>query len=287
MKKWLLALLPAFLLAAYLATFFAVVATEPASALRSELDVRGEARVAAASALPALAQQGADVVVLAAPSALPAAEQKALQRFAEAGGTLLLVGPDPAIMAPGVRVHPGLVYGEGGAPPRLQDSTDALPGARSLDLGETSFTPLAQTDGRTFRDSDGDGKLSLGEPAGPFTVAAEAIVGAGRVVLVGVEDPDALAKAPNLLDAALGGSPGRIVLVEPHGAWAVPALVLVHAAALSSASLLAAAALLLAAAGVLAWLMGQADASQERARSALDRLVEDYHSKLSPGEENA
>lgn len=302
MKRALLALAVPFLLAAYLAAYLGAVAAAPPSALEEALVEQGhEVRRAAASPLPALAQDGADAVVLASPGALPAAEQRALLRYVEGGGTLLLAGPAPDAMprvGGAVRVHPGLVYDVNGGPPELPGSRDALPGARSLDLDGSAYAPLARTGGDAFRDSDGDAKLSLGEPAGPFIVAASAKVGAGRVVLVAVDDASSLAYAPGLLSDAVPLGAERVVLLEPHGAWAAPARALLHAAALASASLLAAAALLLAAGGTLAWLMMPRDEVAEGARSTLARLVADYHSKLArpgdpaarpvpPGEDNA
>ncbi|HWH08486.1 MAG TPA: DUF4350 domain-containing protein [Candidatus Thermoplasmatota archaeon] len=283
MRRVLLALAPAFLAAAYLAAFFAVAAQAPASPLETAAAERGhDVLRAAASPLPALAQERADVVVLAAPHARPAAEQRALLRFAESGGTVVLVGAaPPARLAEGVRVHPGVVYAADGGPAALDAGRDVLPGARSLDLEGSAFSPLARTTTGSFRDSDGDARLTLGEPAGPFVVAAQAAVGAGRVVLVAAEDADDLALAPTLLDAALGPEAARVVLVEAHGAWAAPARIVAHAAALSSASLLAAAALLLAAGGVLAWLMGPRDESEARIRSTMERLVSDYQSTLA------
>lgn len=284
--------------AAYLGAVAAALAAAPASPLERGLEARGlDVSRALGSSLPDLKSSPGPValVALVAPADVPAAERDALRAHVEAGGVLWVLSPYPSERAlwdgaPLARAFPGFLYGANGSAPVLaledQGTLSSL-GFLALRTGADDtaaggpYRPLLSADERAFRDTNGNRRLDGGEPAGPFVVAAEAAVGKGRVVVVGVEDA---ALVPESLATALSrGLPeGRVVVIDgaAPGAWAGPGLRVLALAGLPAGSLLAAALLLVAAAALLLLLLGRGDdAAREREEPAL-RLSDSYLARL-------
>lgn len=223
------------------------------------------------------------LVVVSAPHALAPAESDALRAYVEAGGTawLLLGGQDTAPLRLGsteVRLLPGLVFHEDGSAPRLAEPAageDAF-GWRALDVvGESTALVVASAD--AYRDTNGNARLDLGEPAGPFTLAARIPVGEGALL---VAARDGLADlSPAILEAlAAESASGAGILLDLAGAPAWHAPVRASALAFLLAASDAQPAAALAGVGAAAFLVlllrsvGDAPAASSRLGAIVERF---------------
>lgn len=273
----------------YLAAVEVAVALAPESPLERGLEEQGfRVTRAPASALPDLrgAPQDPALVVLVHPASLSDAERDALRARVEAGGVLWVLSSRPSEAAlwdgPRADAFPGFLYASTGAGARLALATgDALSavGFFALDLKE-GWTPVLTADATAFRDTNGNRVLDRGEPAGPFVVAAEAVVGEGRVLVVGT---DQSARVPMPLAAALArdlGTGDALVLDgAPAGGWTAAGRTALALAALPAGSLVAAGVLLLAAAALLALALLRGD-DGEGADAPAARLAAVYADRI-------
>ena len=276
----------------YLGAVVAVVAGAPASPLERGLEARDlPVERALCSTLPDLRASPGPValVVLVAPGELPDAEREALRAHVERGGHLWVLSPAPSARAlwdGALRAHafPGFVYASNGSAPALALADAGLlsaSGFLALDADPEAYDPVLTADERAFRDTNGNRRLDTGEPGGPFTVAAQADVGAGRVVVVGVEDASLL---PDAFSTALArGLPeGRVVVVDSAlaPAWTAPGLGVLALAGLPAGSLLAAALLVLAGGAALLLVLTRGEDAAEATEAPALRLSDAYLARL-------
>lgn len=195
---------------------------------------------------------GAPDLALVAPwRGLVDSERRLLEEFVADGGELWLFSEEPLLVAwdgVAVRASPGRVFASDGAPARL-----VLPGGteiastgdlRALDLAGSALEPLIMTTSDAFRDTNGNGRLDAGEPAGPFVAAASAARSDGRVVVAASRDVDAYAAL--VAKGVIAAGPGtRAVVLYSESAAPLSDLprLLLSIAALPAAGPYAAAAL--------------------------------------------
>lgn len=185
-----------------------------------------------AGPLDALGRAPPGALVLIAPPPLLASERAALSSYAEAGGTVLIVGlhPENALatgLASQMRVLPGAIYGPlgGQATFRASDTHDAFArsGARAILADAVGARAILTADAGDVRDTNADGVLEPGEPTGPFTVAVSLPSGHGQIVLLAV-DPSAPGTDATPYSTLLPGAPRDAIIVDYQdpGAWARP-----------------------------------------------------------------
>lgn len=172
----------------------------------------------------------------------PRLEEYALEEiagFARAGATVWILaaspGPLPTADAP-VWVLPGPIVAHEGAPLHFMDGGAPVDLARTYALaGPSSCRALVQTDAASYRDANEDGRVSVGEPTGPFDVACVSEAGSGAIVVLAVS-PDQQIPA-DLLDALEDRrSPGewRVVDGSSRPSWDVAGGVSARAASAAS-----------------------------------------------------
>lgn len=197
------------------------------------------AQTSTSLALLLSAQRPAAVVIVGAPR--PAMDEMApLASYVQEGGSLWLLAPDPAAslgprLGAGIATLPGRIYASNGSVPTLAGGDDAFAqgGARALETGAL-WSPVFATSPEAFRDVDGDGRLSTGEPAGPFVVGARRALGEGTLTVIALDARQA-APSAGLMDAMRAQLPAGTWLVAdaPSApAWAAPALALARAEAI-------------------------------------------------------
>jgi hypothetical protein len=290
------------LLTAYLAAALAAATRD--DPLAASLADQGRAvSVAAGSPSAALRLDPgtpAAVLLVSPPGPLPGEEQ-ALADFARGGGQVWILAPDGAALAPVFgempKTLPGHVYTSAGqaAATSFEGAPLTQAGLLALEL-PAGWAPAMLVGAESFRDTDGNGRLTTGEPAGPYVLAAKYQIGSGYVGLVALDRGQA--PSPSLVAALTQAfPPGRVLVLEPPAAaWTRPALASAHALAwLGSGSAWGIAlATLVLLAGLALVAVRPRPAEQEardphaRARAWLERMRETnatYHARLVVEEE--
>lgn len=209
----------AFLAALLPASLYAAPLVEPSSDLEAGLGPVGDVHRVAGDPATALVESAHPpaALVLLHPAAMSPSQQAILRGFVEKGGALwvLTARPLKEVLgedAPAIQTWPGSLYQEKGARALVHAPSKtafALPDARALQALPPDARVLVTSDPTSFRDSNGNGVLDLGEPSGPFDVAAQVPLGVGHVVFVAA--PAGL--PPAALVEALAGD------AEVSGVW--------------------------------------------------------------------
>lgn len=250
-----------------------------------------------------LAAQTPAAIVLVEPAPLGLDEGARLADYVDQGGDLWILASDPtqalwSAAKDGVRTLPGVIYSSNTSAPALDLAGVGVvqPGAHALDI-RAPWTPRVGAGTESFRDIDGDGRVSTGEPAGPFVVGASLRVGRGTLTVIALQAADE-APTPQLVSAiSKQMAPGAVLVQDapPHAAWASPGRAMERGVALLGAGGLLADSLvaLAAAAGLVLVILIAARPSPEalaRARAegharawleALRARRPDYHTRLS------
>jgi hypothetical protein len=186
------ALLPGLLAAGIIAD-----SARPLSGFEAALEREGWAVERSQAVGPAVGTPDApDMIVITNGWVLTRLEWSALRPRVEAGADLVVFGSDPVAAAgpaaAGMRTLPGRLHEIDGTAARLVGPTKTpfrQEAMRALETeNQTLFLPLL-TAPTAFRDTDLNGQFDVGEPSGPFVVAAFAPVGQGRVILAAMESP--------------------------------------------------------------------------------------------------
>lgn len=167
-----------------------------------------------------------------------AGEAAVLESFVREGGDLWLIGPDPRAALPEalagtIRPLRGEVFASNGSAPEAATTRHSVSqsGFLALDAGAPWISELS-VGAEAFRDENGDGRLEIGEPGGPFVVGAVAELGEGAIHVVGLSGR-ALPGADLVLAVEDLAPEGPVVLSEPRAApaWTIPGVALARAIA--------------------------------------------------------
>ncbi|HVL48948.1 MAG TPA: hypothetical protein VM889_10360 [Candidatus Thermoplasmatota archaeon] len=195
--RWLAALAAGGLLAASLAAVAAelIEATRAESAPEAWLGREGFAPRRALSG-PAAALAWGEIepglVVILGQLPLLAADEAALLDFAKRGGDVWVFSHAPRAMLPSIAPETleGPLHGWDGGDVEVRYGSTVLrlPGLLAFDVDRRDMTIVTSED--TFRDTNLNGRLDVGEPAGAFGVGLARSHGDGRVVFIASADPE-------------------------------------------------------------------------------------------------